>query len=189
MSRLKAQLSRATILAIVTLFVLSAMARLVSANLVSDPEPMERDAPPTTQALGELELLVRQITEREERAEAREAELDARAQSLAAAEEMIALSLEELTEAQEALEARMFASDTASEADLANLTAIYEGMKPKDAAALFETMDPEFAAGFLARMTPDAASAVFSSLTPLTAYAVSATIAGRNTNAATEQSE
>jgi flagellar motility protein MotE (MotC chaperone) len=60
------------------------------------------------------------------------------------------------------------------------LTAVYETMKPKDAAALFEAMQPEFAAGFLGRMRPEAAGAILAGMSPEAAYAASLLLAGRN---------
>jgi flagellar motility protein MotE (MotC chaperone) len=71
-------------------------------------------------------------------------------------------------------------ADGAAEDDLVRLTAVYEAMKPADAAALFQTMAPEFAAGFLGRMRAEAAAAVISGMTPESAYSISVLIAGRN---------
>ncbi len=66
------------------------------------------------------------------------------------------------------------------EKDIQNLTAVYQAMKPKDAAALFETMSPDFAAGFLGRMPPDSAAAILSGMSAEAAYGVSVIVAGRN---------
>ena len=71
-------------------------------------------------------------------------------------------------------------ADGAAEKDIQNLTAVYQAMKPKDAAALFETMSPEFAAGFLGRMPPEAAAAILSGMSSEAAYGVSVIVAGRN---------
>ena len=77
-------------------------------------------------------------------------------------------------------------ADGAAEADIQRLTAVYQAMKPKDAAALFNTMSPEFAAGFLGRMQPQSAAAVLAALDPQAAFGISALIAGRNAKAPTE---
>lgn len=180
--------SQLAVLLIASILISSAMARVVSANLLGQNETKQSPLP-TDQSLSELESLVQSIIEREKEIEEREALLEARFLELSEAETQIESSLRQLEQSQAELEARMFASNSASENDLENLTSIYEGMKPKDAAVLFESMDPEFAAGFLSRMTPNSASAIFSNLSPLTAYAVSATIAGRNVNAASEENE
>jgi len=65
-----------------------------------------------------------------------------------------------LTEAEKRLRATMALADGAAEADLAQLTVVYENMKPKDAAALFEKMEPTFAAGFLSRMQPSSSAQI-----------------------------
>jgi flagellar motility protein MotE (MotC chaperone) len=74
-------------------------------------------------------------------------------------------------------------ADGAAEKDLAKLTAVYEAMRPADAAALFQTMAPEFAAGFLGRMRPEIAAAVLAGMNPGKAYSISVLIAGRNATA------
>ena len=127
-----------------------------------------------------------QLRERESRLAQREAALEARLQALAVAEEQIERNLIALTKAEEELAATMALADTAAEDDLSRLTAVYENMKPKDAAPLFEAMDPKFAAGFLGRMRPDAAGAIMAGLDPKTAYAISVILAGRNATVPTE---
>jgi flagellar motility protein MotE (MotC chaperone) len=81
------------------------------------------------------------------------------------------------------LQATLALADGAAEADLDRLTAVYQAMKPKDAAALFETMSPEFAAGFLGRMPPESAAAILSGMSAESAYGVSVIVAGRNAGA------
>ena len=88
--------------------------------------------------------------------------------------------LGDLEAAEAGLDAAIAQASAAAEDDVAQLTAVYESMKPKDAAALFETMEPAFAAGFLGRMRPEAAAAVMTGMSPDRAYAVSAILAGRN---------
>ena len=92
-------------------------------------------------------------------------------------------ALDELKAAEDDLKQVLAIADGAAEKDLVRLTAVYEAMKPADAAALFATMSPDFAAGFLARMQPGAAAAILSGMPPDKAYAISALIAGRNARA------
>ena len=91
-----------------------------------------------------------------------------------------------LVEAEQKLAGTMALAESAAEDDLGKLTAVYESMKPKDAAALFSEMQPEFAAGFLGRMRPDAAAQVMTGLSPDVAYSISVVMAGRNASAPTE---
>ncbi|MEZ5673973.1 MAG: hypothetical protein R3D81_01625 [Thalassovita sp.] len=80
----------------------------------------------------------------------------------------------------------MAVADQAAERDIGTLVAVYENMKPKDAAPLFEEMDPNFAAGFLSRMKPEAAAGIMAGLSPNVAYTISVVLAGRNAEAPKE---
>lgn len=123
---------------------------------------------------------------REERLAAREAQLADREQAVAVAAAEIEEQLAALTEAEESLAAMLALADSAAADDLARLTAVYENMKPQDAAALFATMDPAFSAGFLGMMQPAAAAAIMSGLEPDIAYSISVILAGRNADAPRE---
>ncbi|GIT91635.1 flagellar P-ring protein FlgI [Jannaschia pagri] len=176
--------------AVFTLLLVSALARVISASLSAQPaEPPVENLQETAALLcppsEEVANLLRQIAARDAELDAREARVALREQDTRIATQEIRRSLEDLTQAEERLAARMYQSNEASETDVARLTEVYEGMKPKDAAVLFETMESNFAAGFLARMRPDAAAAIFSNLSPEKAYALSVVMAGRNANAAT----
>lgn len=124
--------------------------------------------------------LVEALRTREERVLVQEAAIEDRLAALDLANAAIGLRLNELRDAEAALADTLARADGAAEGDLGRLTAVYEAMKPKDAAALFETMAPEFSAGFLGRMRPDAAAAVLSGMTPEAAYTISLLLAGRN---------
>ncbi|WP_175581690.1 MotE family protein [Pseudooceanicola sp. HF7] len=119
---------------------------------------------------------------REARLAQREAQIRDRMNALAIADEEIEKKLAQLSEAEEALRQTLALADSAAENDINRLVAVYENMKPKDAAALFEQMDPEFSAGFLGRMQPAAAAAVMAGLSPDRAYTVSVILAGRNSS-------
>lgn len=126
------------------------------------------------------EALAAALSEREAKVAAAESALADRKAALQLADAALSRRLEELQTAEADLKQVLAIADGAAEEDLARLTAVYEAMKPADAAAIFETMAPEFAAGFLARMQPGSAAAVLSGMAPDKAYAISALIAGRN---------
>lgn len=113
----------------------------------------------------------------------KELALEARLAALALADQAISKRMTELLTAEEALKKTLAIADGAAEKDLARLTAVYEAMRPADAAALFQTMAPEFAAGFLGRMRPEIAAAVLAGMKPDKAYSISVLIAGRNATA------
>lgn len=117
---------------------------------------------------------------REERLSRREGMIADRSQALDLAKAEIDTKLAALIAAEEKLAATLTLADEAADADVARLVAVYEKMKPKDAASLFGEMDPDFAAGFLARMNPEAAAQVMAGLEPKTAYTISVLLAGRN---------
>ncbi|MGO4917578.1 MotE family protein [Pseudogemmobacter sp. W21_MBD1_M6] len=133
-----------------------------------------------------LQAAMDSMKAREVRIKTRESRFENRMQALRVSEEQIDLKLAALVAAESALSETLALADKAAEGDLARLTAVYENMKPKDAAALFEEMAPDFAAGFLARMRPDAAAGILAGLTPQIAYTISVVLAGRNANVPTE---
>ncbi|MGR3514765.1 MAG: MotE family protein [Paracoccaceae bacterium] len=128
----------------------------------------------------ELLALLAETQTREMAVTQKEAELDAREQTLALVEASIEEDLARLEMAEEKLRATMATADQAAETDIGRLTAVYENMKPDQASALFQLMEPSFAAGFLGRMRPDAAAAILAGLTPDLAYTISVVLAGRN---------
>lgn len=149
----------------------SAMANAPEPAAMTDA-PLDCPAPPL--ALAEALLARETVVARQEAA------LADRMAALDLAEAAITTRLADLEAAENELKATLALADGAAENDLARLTAVYESMKPAEAAALFTAMAPEFAAGFLGRMRPESAAAVLSGMTPETAYGISALIAGRN---------
>lgn len=130
--------------------------------------------------------MLEEIRGREARLKEREAAAADQAQALALARAEVDGKLAELVAAEERLAATLTLADQAADRDVTRLVAVYEQMKPKDAASLFAEMDPDFAAGFLARMRPDAAAAVMAGLEPKVAYTISVVLAGRNAAAPKE---
>lgn len=150
----------------------TAMALEAADDSSSRQEPLQCPEPPAA--------LVQALRERDATVTVREAALQDRLAALALADAALTERLTELEVAEKSLRDTLAIADGAAEKDLQRLTAMYEAMKPDEAAALFETMAQEFAAGFLGRMRPDAAAAILAGLKPETAYSVSVLIAGRN---------
>ncbi len=146
---------------------------LVGAASASSPGGSADETPGFEELLAAMRL-------REARLKEAEIRLEERERALAIAEEEIARGLAQLSEAEQSLQDLLTVADTAAEEDVARLTAMYEAMKPAEAAALFDQMDPSFAAGFLGRMRADAAAAILSGLPPDKAYTLSVVLAGRN---------
>jgi flagellar motility protein MotE (MotC chaperone) len=146
----------------------------------------EPETPVTCDPGAENAALLEAFQMREQRVADREAQLEDRLQAMRVAEAEITERLAQLQAAETSLSDTIAIADTAAEDDLGQLTAVYENMKPQDAATLFETMEPDFSAGFMGRMRPEVAALIMSNLAPETAYAISAILAGRNANAPTE---
>lgn len=130
----------------------------------------------------EMGGLLGALLKREQRIKNMEKQIEKRRKALEVVDEEIRKRLSALEQAEANLRQTLALANGAAEDDLARLTAVYENMKPKDAAALFATMEPDFAAGFLGRMRPDAAAAVMTGLPPDVAYSISVILAGRNAN-------
>ncbi len=141
-----------------------------------DPAAQSCDAP------ADVARVLEALAEQRAALDDREARLADRFAALSLAEEEIRRNLAALEAAEAELSRTLSLAETAAEGDLERLTAVYENMKPKEAAALFETMDPEFAAGFLGRMRADAAAAIMAGLSAQSAYTISVVLAGRNAN-------
>jgi flagellar motility protein MotE (MotC chaperone) len=159
----------------------------VAMALIPDQPEVAESAPEpaTAQCAEPPAALTAALAEKSARLSARESALDARLSALALAEQVALQHMAELRAAEESLKATIAQTDGAAEGDVAKLTAIYEVMKPVDAAAIFQAMAPDFAAGFLGRMRPEAAAAVLGGMSPEAAYGITAQIAGRNARAPT----
>lgn len=150
-----------------------------------EPEVSSEPAPPDM-VEAEYREMLELFARRDQELRRREAELQDRMQAVTVAEAAIKKQLDDLVAAEERLRATLAIADGAAEGDISRLTAVYERMKPKEAAALFEEMDPQFAAGFLARMKPEIAAGVLANLNPNAAYSISVVLAGRNARAPKE---
>lgn len=163
-----------------------AIAREVSAAMAStgeetggvDAGKSQKCNPPP-----DVAIVLEHLNKRARKLDVREAALLDRQAEIKAAETAIKLELDRLKAAEAGLRETVTIADKAAEKDIERLTAVYENMKPDEAAPLFAQMAPEFAAGFLARMRPDASAAIMAGLEPKVAYHISVVLAGRNANA------
>jgi flagellar motility protein MotE (MotC chaperone) len=145
------------------------------------------DTPKSCPTEPELDLLHKSLVAREAELLDQAKVVVAREAAVRAAEEDLARMRAEFDAAQQELERaeadfkkRYRTAETASEADILQLVAVYQAMKPKEAAKVFEAMSPEFASGFLREMPTDTAASILASLAPEFAYSVSVLMAGRN---------
>lgn len=156
-------------------------AALLQPDAVTDmplPEPM---APPP-----DIQMVLDALKVREDRVSEAERQMRLRMVALQEADLEIERRLQDLIQAENALRETLALADAAADKDIDRLVAVYENMKPKEAADLFETMQPSFAAGFLGRMNPQAAAGIMAGLAPDTAHAISVELAGRNADVPTQ---
>lgn len=168
-----------TILAL--LFFLAGLSRLGLG--VADVIAAETDIPaiaPDTLTAATTDALLLALQAREAKIQANEADIANQKAALADAQAELRQQLDKLAAAEEQLLQTLSLTETAAEDDVTRLVAVYENMKPKQAAELFGQMDVEFAAGFFVRLRPDFAGAVMAELDPIVAYAISAVLAGRH---------
>ena len=137
-------------------------------------------------AVGDNLALLEAFRQREQRIDAREKQMEERMQALQLAEREASERVAALTAAEDSLRSTIALADVAAETDIQKLVAVYQNMKPKEAAALFSQMTPDFAAGFLGLMDPAIAAQIMAQVSPETAYSISVVLAGRNAGVPTE---
>ena len=180
---------RGTLFIVAMLFATSGALRLgsgVGAAMARAEDAPETEGVVAPAACQPPAALAEALSLREGRLAVHEVALNDRQAALALADQAISERIVALEAMEAKLRSTLALADGAAEADLERLTAVYQAMKPKDAAALFETMSPEFAAGFLGRMAPESAAAILSGVSAEAAYGISVIVAGRNAAAPTE---
>ena len=184
-ARRRARSGRGVLILVGTLLVASGALRAVDGTgmaIAREIETRSNALDPSQPQVTEHDLaeLLDELRARENAVIDRERAIETRIAAADMAEARIGEALRELERAEQELRATMAIADEAAENDLRQLTAVYENMKPQQAAPLFAQMSPAFAAGFLGRMRPDAAAAILSGLNAEAAYAISVVLASRN---------
>ncbi|PWS36586.1 hypothetical protein DFH01_15695 [Falsiroseomonas bella] len=140
------------------------------------PPAAQPEAPPPAEAAAERAVL--------EALRARRAEIEAREQAaaqrevmLAAAERRLMTRVEELTALQGRLEALERERAAREDAGLRGLVKLYEGMRPRDAAAIFDDLDMPVLLSIVDRMREAKAAPVLGAMRPDRARALTAELA------------
>ncbi len=159
----------------------TALAQAGDAPLADSAAKSETAQPPDAcRSDADMAPVLAALRDRETDLQRQEAQARLRLQALAAADAEIQKKLDALREAETRLRDTIALAETASEDDINRLVAVYEAMKPKEAAVLFDAMEPSFSAGFLGRMRPEIAAPILAGMRTEAAYSVSAILAGRN---------
>ncbi|PKQ04163.1 MAG: hypothetical protein CVT73_14050 [Alphaproteobacteria bacterium HGW-Alphaproteobacteria-12] len=127
--------------------------------------PDEADPRLSKSEISVLESLAQRRKELDGRAEA----LDMREKLLSAAEKRVGDRVAELKEIEARIATRIEARDAESQKRMAGVVAMYETMKPKDAARIFERLDMGVLIDVVKRMQPRRMSAVLAAMDPVVA--------------------
>ncbi len=132
-------------------------------------------------ALTEQEIAVlEKLSKRRDALDARERDIDLRANMLAATEKRIEAKLAELKKIQADIASLLQRHDAEQKAKLKNLVKIYENMKPKDAAAIFAKLDLPIVLDVIEGMRVQSSGAILAQMDPSRAQMVTAAIADRH---------
>lgn len=107
------------------------------------------------------------------------ADLDRRKQEIAAAEQRIKSRLDALKAAKAALGDARGAQAAGTVAGIDRLIAVYDAMKPTEAATILAALPPDFAAEILARVQPEASARIIASIDPGQAAVLTAHMGSR----------
>ena len=164
-----------------TLFISAAEA----AGATAEPDPVPAAAPAATapaveQCEGTPEAMLRSIKqERDLLADQKEA-LARRAAEVDLAAETVQIERARLGELQGEVESLLAKVEQAHTADVDRLVALYQNMKPKDAAGIMNDMDIEVTVMVLGTMAERDAAPIMAALNPVRARAVSQIILERS---------
>ncbi len=135
-------------------------------------------AEPVEPRLSKSEISVLEsLSERRKELDRRADGLDTREQLLAAAEKRVEGRIAELKEIEARINEKIGRQDAENEERLAGLVAMYETMKPKDAARIFERLDMGVLLDVVKRMQPRKMSAVLAAMDPVVAQELTVELA------------
>lgn len=107
-------------------------------------------------------------------------EIDRRKGDLAEAEATVRAKLVELKALKGGMSSRRVQDTTAVQNDIDRLVAVYDQMKPAEAAAVLTNLPPDFAAEILMRVQPDAGARIIAAVEPGQAAILTTHMGARN---------
>jgi flagellar motility protein MotE (MotC chaperone) len=133
---------------------------------------------PLTLTKAEVDVL-RQLAKRRTELDAREKALGDREALLRATEQRIAEQVEQMQQLKAEYEQMTTARDEAAEASIRRLVAVYEAMKPDEAARIFETMEGAVLLDVVTRMGERRLAPILAQMSPAKAQALTVAMANR----------
>jgi flagellar motility protein MotE (MotC chaperone) len=123
--------------------------------------------------ISEQEILVlRSLADRRRALDEREAGVETREQTAAAAETRLQEQIAELKKVESSVQTLLAAMETKRDERIAGLVKTYEAMKPKDAAEIFDGMDDKLLMDLAKTMKPASLAAIMSLMAPKRAEAL-----------------
>jgi flagellar motility protein MotE (MotC chaperone) len=144
----------------------------------ADPSTTEAEFDPLTLTKAEIDVL-RQLAKRRDELTARERALDDREAMLKATEQRIAAQAEQMKQMKAEYQQMRTQRDEAAEASLRRLVAVYEAMKPDEAARIFETMEGAVLLDVVMRMGERRLAPILAQMSPARAQALTIAMAHR----------
>jgi flagellar motility protein MotE (MotC chaperone) len=138
----------------------------------------EGEFDPLTLTKAEIDVL-RQLAKRRDELAARERALDDREAMLKATEERIAAQVEQMKQMKAEYQQMRTQRDEAAEASMRRLVAVYEAMKPDEAARIFETMEGAVLLDVVMRMGERRLAPILAQMSPAKAQALTIAMANR----------
>lgn len=114
----------------------------------------------------EVVALVERLRIREDRIKKALAELDSKKAEIAAARATLTAELRRLKDAGPSISTSRTNTQRAVDADVARLVAVYEAMKPKEAAAVLSSLPANFSAELLMRVNPETGARIMAAIEP-----------------------
>jgi flagellar motility protein MotE (MotC chaperone) len=145
------------------------------ATAAATTEPFD----PLTLTRPELEVL-QQLAKRRDELATRERELKDREQLLQATEQRLAAQVKQLQQLKAELEGMNEQHKSGADANVRRLVAIYEAMKPDEAARIFDTMDASVLLDVAGRMAERRLAPVLAQMTPARAQALTIAMANQS---------
>ena len=147
-------------------------------HAASSKATVEGEFDPLTLTKAEIDVL-RQLAKRRDELAARERALDDREAMLKATEERIAAQVEQMKQMKAEYQQMRNDRDEAAEASMRRLVAVYEAMKPDEAARIFETMEGAVLLDVVMRMGERRLAPILAQMSPAKAQALTIAMANR----------
>ncbi|MBC9246768.1 hypothetical protein H4P12_08590 [Paracoccus sp. 11-3] len=128
----------------------------------------------------EAMALATELRDRALRVERYMQSIDEKKAELAAAERALVVKLTELRAQKNGLETRRDTDTAAVRSDIDRLVAVYDQMKPVEAAAVLTNLPADFAAEILMRVQPETGAKIIASVEPRQAAMLTAQMGARN---------